>query len=173
MSFMALKITQRQKLPPWLIEKSTTIADTSTYQSLSLSQLLESWTKLFGGLFSLLMRSSENSLTKRLILLQRHLKILESSQQSSAVLLSITWYIYPSRDVLRPKLILSSWDIEVPRTTICPHQQSARREKKRSICMSLMTSRRLDLVMGCIHNSMRIVHMPKIFENTFFCMWLI
>lgn len=78
-----------------------------------------------------------------------------------------------SHDVLRPKLILSSWDIEVHRTMICPHQQSARREKRRSICMSLMTSRRLDLVMGCIQNSMRIVHMPKIFENTFCCMWLI
>lgn len=62
-------------------------------------------------------------------------------------------------------LILNSWDIEVQHSTTYHHQQNARRGKRRNICMFLMTSRRLVLDMKCIHNSMRIVHMPRIFEN--------
>lgn len=53
------------------------------------------------------------------------------------------------------KLILNSWDTEVRHTTISPHRQSVKRGKRGNICMSLMISRRLLLVMGCIHNSMR------------------
>lgn len=66
-------------------------------------------------------------------------------------------------------LILNSWDIEVQHSMTYRHQQNARRGKRRNICMSLMTSRRLVLDMECIHNSMRIVHMPKIFENVSCC----
>jgi hypothetical protein len=39
---------------------------------------------------------------------------------------------------------------EVPHSTICPQRRSVRRERRRSICMSLMTNRGMVWIMRCI-----------------------